>query len=248
MSCYPWLTHNFILSRCFLQTTFLGDHHWKSQLNPSLTLFFVSKTTNSALSRRSLSSQSAYDHGHDPALSEKGACPELRDFRTFSQHWINGPRPLSRSTIKIHFVISHFGSLKFPLLSLPETLLPGVHDLLMGVLPHINGCESLWLFGLQKFQTSLLHFIPECFHLKLMILRRVSFGINGRYVLQPSGLREFSTQHNLSNLSPLECPISGLHDLSPCGEILEVEKWPSQAGATCHVLTNFSTLQILKTY
>jgi hypothetical protein len=76
----------------------------------------------------------------------------------------------------------------------------------------------------------------------------VSSRINGRYVLWPSGLREFLTQHNLSHLSPLECLVSRLHDLSPRGEILEADTWPNQASDTCHVLTDFSILQMLKTY
>jgi hypothetical protein len=40
----------------------------------------------------------------------------------------------------------------------------------------------------KSFKTFLLHFHPECFHLKSMILQRVSFGINVRYVLQPLGV------------------------------------------------------------
>jgi hypothetical protein len=127
-------------------------------------------------------------------------------------------------------------------------LLPRVHDLSTCVLPQINNYESFRLFGLQKFQTSLLHFLPECFHPKSMILRRVSSGINGRYVLRPSGLQEFLTQRNLSHISLLECSVSGLHDLSPHGEILEVDMWPNQAGDTCHVLINFSIFQMLKSY
>jgi hypothetical protein len=150
--------------------------------------------------------------------------------------------------IKIHFGTLHFGSLKFPRFPSPGMLFPRVHDLPMGVLPHINDCESLWLFELQKFQTFLLPVLPECFHPKSTILRRVSSGINGRYVLQPLGLRDFSTQHNPSHLSPLECPISGMHDLSSRGEILEADTWPNQVGDTCHILTDLSILQMLKYY
>jgi hypothetical protein len=150
--------------------------------------------------------------------------------------------------IEIQFGTPCFESLNFPHFTPLGMLLPRVHDLLTGVLPQITSFELLQHFGLWKFQTFLLHFLPECFHLKSMILRRVSSGINGRYVLWPLGLRKFSTQCNLSHLSPLECPISGLHDLSPRGEILEAGTLPNQAGATCHVLTDFSILQMLKTY
>ena len=36
--------------------------------------------------------------------------------------------------------------------------------------------------------------------------------------------------------------------MSPHGEILEVNKWPNQEGAMCHILTDFSTLPMLKNY
>jgi hypothetical protein len=150
--------------------------------------------------------------------------------------------------IEIHFGTSHFRSLKFPGLPPPRTLLPGVHDLLMAFLPHISGCESLRLFGLRNFQTFLLHFIPECFHLKSTILQCVSSGINGQYVLRTSDLQEFLTQHNLLHLSPLECLVSRLHNMFPHGKILEVDTWPNQAGDMCHVLTNLSILQMFKSY
>jgi hypothetical protein len=54
--------------------------------------------------------------------------------------------------IEIHFETLRFGSLNFPRLPPPRKLLPRVHDLSMGVLPQISGCESLQLFRLQKFQ------------------------------------------------------------------------------------------------
>jgi hypothetical protein len=76
----------------------------------------------------------------------------------------------------------------------------------------------------------------------------MSSRINSQYVLQPSILQEFSTQCNLSQLSPLECPVFELHDLLPCGEILEVDMWPNQAGDMCHVLTNTPILHMCKTY
>jgi hypothetical protein len=63
-----------------------------------------------------------------------------------------------------------------------------------------------------------------------------------------SSLRKILTQRKLSHLSPLECLVSRLHDLSPCGEILEVDMWPNQVCDTCHILTDFSILQMLKTY
>jgi hypothetical protein len=47
---------------------------------------------------------------------------------------------------------------------------------------------------------------------------------------------------------PTGVPVSGLHDLSPCGEILEADTWPNQAGDTCHILTDISILQMPKTY
>jgi hypothetical protein len=129
--------------------------------------------------------------------------------------------------IKIHFGTPCFGSLNFPRLSPLGMFLPIVHDLPTVVLPQINDYESLHLFNLKKFQTSLLYFLPKCFHPKSTILRHVFSRINGRYVLWPSGLRDFSTQHNLSHISPLECPISRLHNLSPRGEIVEVDTWPN---------------------
>jgi hypothetical protein len=57
-----------------------------------------------------------------------------------------------------------------------------------------------------------------------------------------SGLWDFLTQRNLSHISPLECPDSELHDLSPHGEILEADTWTNKEGDTCHVLTNLSIL------
>jgi hypothetical protein len=102
--------------------------------------------------------------------------------------------------------------------------------------------------GFESFKTFLQHFLTECFHPKLTILRCMSSGINGRYVIRPSSLREFSTQCNLSHISPLECPVSVLQDLSPHGKILEANTWPNQVGATCHILTEFSILQMPKTF
>ena len=100
----------------------------------------------------------------------------------------------------------------------------------------------------RSFETFFLHFLLECFHPKSTILWRVSSRINGRYVLRPLGLQNFSNQRKLSHISPQECPVSELHNLSPRGEILEVDTWTNQAGAMCHVLTNFSLLQMHKTY
>jgi hypothetical protein len=150
--------------------------------------------------------------------------------------------------IEIHFGTPCFGSLNFPHFSPPEIFYPEFM-IYRWVSSHrsvvMNRFSSS---GFEKFQTFLLHFLPECFHPKSMILRRVSSGINGRYVLWPSGLRELLTQCNLSHISPLECPVSRLHDLSPRGEILEVDTWPNQVGDMCHILTGFSILQMLKTY
>jgi hypothetical protein len=78
------------------------------------------------------------------------------------------------------------------------------------------------------------------------IYYHVSYGINGRYVLLPLGPRYFSTQHKLPHIFPLDCLVSGLHDQLPCGEILEVDMWPNQAGETCHVLTDISILHRFK--
>jgi hypothetical protein len=63
-----------------------------------------------------------------------------------------------------------------------------------------------------------------------------------------SGLREFFTQRNLSHISPLECLVFKLHDLSPHGKILEADTWPNQEGDTCHVLTDTPILHMLKNY
>jgi hypothetical protein len=101
--------------------------------------------------------------------------------------------------------------------------------------------------GFRSFKLSSCTFSQSAFHLKSTILRRVSSGINGRYV-RPLGLQEFLTQCNLSHISPLECPVSRLHDLSPRGEILEADMWPNWVGDTCHVLTDISILHMLKTY
>jgi hypothetical protein len=132
---------------------------------------------------------------------------------------------------------------------LPEMLLPRVHDLSTCVLPQINDYESLRLFGLQKFQTSLLHFLLECFHPKSTILRRVSSGIDGRYILlafRPSGV--FDPTQPVTYFPFQSAQSSGLHDLSPRGEMMEVDMWPNQAGDMCHVLINFSIFQKLKSY
>jgi hypothetical protein len=109
-------------------------------------------------------------------------------------------------------------------------------------------CESLRLFGLQKFQTFLLHFLPECFSPEVDDPSTCVFWNQWSICTLAFGPSGVLTQCNLSHLSPLECPVSGLHDLSPRGEILEADTWPNQVGDMCHVLTDFSILQMLKTY
>jgi hypothetical protein len=122
--------------------------------------------------------------------------------------------------IKIHFETPCFGSLNFPHLPPPRMILPRVHDFSMGVLPQINDCESLYLFGLQKFQTFLLALSPRVLSPEVNDPSTCVFW--NQWLICTSGLREFWTQRNLSHPSPLECPVFGLHDLSPRGEILEV--------------------------
>jgi hypothetical protein len=108
-----------------------------------------------------------------------------------------------------------------------------------------TSCESLRLFRLRKFQTSSCTFSRSAF-----TRSRRSFDVCllELTIDMYSGLREFLTQHKLSHLSTLECPISGLHDLSSRGEIMEADTWPNQAGDMCHVLIEFSILHMLKTY
>jgi hypothetical protein len=126
--------------------------------------------------------------------------------------------------IEIHFGTPRFESLKFPHFPPPRTLLPRVHDLPTGVLPQISGCELLHLFRLRKFQ----NFPPALSPGVTLSQTQRSFDM---FLLESMvdmyfGLREFSTQCNLSHISLLECLVSRLHDLSPHGEILEEDMCP----------------------
>jgi hypothetical protein len=64
--------------------------------------------------------------------------------------------------------------------------------------------------------------------------------------LWPSGVLD-STQ-TVTYFSSWSAQSLELHDLSPRGEILEVDTWPNQAGDTCHVLTDISIFHRFKTH
>jgi hypothetical protein len=105
-------------------------------------------------------------------------------------------------------------------------------------------CACLCDFGLRKFSLN-----PRSTRSSdYKIYCRLSSGIIGQYVLQTLGLWDFLTQCKLSHIFPLECPVSGLHDLSPRGAILEVDMWPNQEGDTCHIVTDISILHWFKTH
>jgi len=76
----------------------------------------------------------------------------------------------------------------------------------------------------------------------------MSYGSNGQYVLRPSILWEFSTQCTVSHILPLDCPVSGLHDLSPRGEIIEEDTWSNQESDTCDFLTDISIFHRFKNH
>jgi hypothetical protein len=124
--------------------------------------------TNSETSARTRSMVLFLIHDQQSRSTSRLRASGVRHFQPFLSPRIlctrssrSGTTRHLKSTALVHFMTLAFGSLKFPHFLPPRRLPPRVHDLSTGVLPQIDGYESLQLFKLLEFQTLHLHFLSE---------------------------------------------------------------------------------------